>query len=178
MSIKDLSFSRTLDADIREQQSREHQLRQERYAVGAPLAADVAPDRRTKFQTLLHKQAQAWDWIDITTDLEDKDAPRARVFIRKVGKSVLTLGLELSGGVRGYSVAGDFDPLRTTLELGEDGQCLIDLEQYLHGGWDWVQLLFGGTVVDVIVARAWYRKVALTVRAPRSIAIRKTEAPG
>ncbi len=178
MSIKDTSFIKPIDADIREQQAREHKLRQEREGADARYEADADPDRRTKFQTLLHKRSQAWDWIDITTGPEDQEAPRARVFIRKVGASALTLGLELSGGVRGYTVAGDFDPTRTPVEPGEDGQCLIELEQYLHGGWDWVQLLFGNTVVDVIIARAWYRKVALTARAPMSIRIRKTEAPG
>jgi hypothetical protein len=53
------------------------------------------------------------------------------------------------------------------------------LDQYGTGAFDWVQLVFPDDVlVDVIVSRAWYKKVALTLQAPRSVKLRKTEAPG
>ena len=180
MNIKNLFKRDALpDEDVREQQAREHELRQERERETPDARPDdVDPDRHTKFQTLLEKRAQAWDWLDITPNLIDKDAPRARVFVRKVGDSRITLGVELSGGVRGHVVSGDFTPTRAAIEPDGDGLALIDLEQYLHGGWDWMQLTYGSTVVDVIISRAWYRKLALTVRAPQSIIIRKTKAPG
>ena len=181
MNIKNL-FKQAVspDADIREQQVMEHKLRQERERETADARGEdgTDPDRHTKFQTLLENRAQACDWLDGTPNLIDKDAPRARVFVRTVGDSMITLGVELSGGVRGHVVSGDFTPTRAAIEPDGDGLALLDLEQYLHGGWDWLQLAFGSTCVDVIVSRAWYRKLALTVRAPQSIIIRKTKAPG
>ncbi len=129
---------------------------------------------RSQMKTLLEKRSQAWDWMNIETPAGSK----AVVFVRDVSPNTLTLGVESEDEVDVTHVDGGFTQERTLkppMKVYE-----IVLQSHPNGGWDWAEIAFPGEDdrIDVIIGRAWYQKVALTIQAPRSVKLRKTKAVG
>lgn len=139
----------------------------------------------TKFQTLMVRRGQGWDWLSITAP----DGRKAVLFITRVVDDHAEVGVaseDLENGAKlpaVRTISGDFDRAVTAHEPA--ARCKLHLKKH-DQGWDGLGVTFPDSAgtdeadldAEIYFSHVWFRKVALTVRAPRSVKLRKIEAKG
>lgn len=136
----------------------------------------------SKFQTLIERRAQGWDWLTMDVPNDSKAVLYiTRVMDDHVEVGVATENSEGGEAPRVYTVSGDFDKTITMQEPMARYKLTIAKHDQ---GWDGLHVIFPGRFhgedikAEIYLSRVWYRRMALTVLAPRKLKLRKIEAQG